>query len=383
MSKTFPPFRVPVRLGLLLLLLSASTIFGATSTFHRRRPRTGTEASTVPGSCKPPWTTPPPCSPGDTIWLRGGIYNAPPYTSHLVGTSANPIIVRQYPGERARIDGNYNGNEPTLTIMGKYAWFWDFEIFNSDPTRFSPGGGQPPRRGTGVQLSGDGTRMINMVIHDTSQGVLVSEAATDARVYGTLFYYNGYGAPDRGHGHGVYAQNLGSTTKQIYDNLIFQQFGWGIHAYGEGGHLDNFDFQGNISFNNGGLSGNWHANILVGGMQYAATNPKLVSNYTYNEDYTSKNRCRLCRRLHLAGRHQQLFRRQPVPRHQRLQLVADHRQLVRRTDLGVFRVVLPEQYLLRLEPAHRREGLRPSQRLRVRARQHRDLQLGPARTRSP
>ena len=117
--------------------------------------------------------------------------------------------------------------------------------------------------------------MINLIVHDTTQGVLTGEGAADARIYGTLFYYNGYGAPDRGHGHGIYAQNLGSTPKQIYDNIIFQQFGWGIHAYGEGGHLDNLDFQGNISFNNGGLSGGWHANILVGGTQNAATNPKL------------------------------------------------------------------------------------------------------------
>ena len=70
---------------------------------------------------------------------------------------------------------------------------------------------------------------------------------------------------------------------------MFQQFGWGIHAYGEGGHMDNLDFQGNISFNNGGLSGGWHANILVGGTQNVAANPKLNSNYTYNSDYASKN----------------------------------------------------------------------------------------------
>ncbi|MET0618634.1 MAG: S-layer homology domain-containing protein, partial [Thermoanaerobaculia bacterium] len=153
----------------------------------------------------------------------------------------------------------------------------------------SPDSGAPPRRGTGVQLSGDGTRMINLVVHDTSQGVLTGEDATDARIYGTLFYYNGYNAPDRGHGHGIYAQNNSSTPKQIYDNIMFQQFGWGIHAYGVGGHLDNLDFQGNVSFNNGGLSGSWHSNILVGGTQNAATNPKLDSNYTYNSDYASNN----------------------------------------------------------------------------------------------
>ena len=117
MSKTFPPFRVPVRLGLLLLLLSASTLFG--DDFYV----SPTAAANGNGSFNNPWKLqtaldhPSAVQPGDTIWLRGGIYNAPPYTSHLVGTSAEPIIVRQYPGERARIDGNYNGNEVTLTIL--------------------------------------------------------------------------------------------------------------------------------------------------------------------------------------------------------------------------------------------------------------------------
>ena len=225
---------------------------------------------------------------GDTIWLRGGTYTGAPFTSDLTGTSSAPIIVRQYPGERAKIDGNYAGTQTTLTIMGSYTWYWGFEVFNSDPTRYTSNGDYPPRRGEGVQLSGIGTRMINMIVHDTSQGVLTGEGATDARIYGNLFYYNGYDSPDRGHGHGIYAQNLGSTPKPIYDNIILQQFGWGIHAYSEGGRLDNLDFQGNVSFNNGGLSGGWHTNILVGGLQ-VAPNPKLSSNYTYNSGNQNNN----------------------------------------------------------------------------------------------
>ena len=82
--------------------------------------------------------------PGDTIWLRGGTYNTPPYTNHLVGTSAQPIIVRQYPGNEPPSTATQR-RSPTLTINGKYTWFWGFEIFNSDPTRFSTTGG-PPRR---------------------------------------------------------------------------------------------------------------------------------------------------------------------------------------------------------------------------------------------
>ena len=130
--------------------------------------------------------------------------------------------------------------------------------------------------------------MINMIIHDTNQGVLSTESANDAKIYGNLFYYNGYDAPDRGHGHGIYVQNLSTPSRQIFDNIIFEQFGWGIHAYTENGNLDNLDFQGNVSFNNGWPSGGYHANILVGGLQVAHS-PKLISNYTYNFDQANKN----------------------------------------------------------------------------------------------
>ena len=37
---------------------------------------------------------------GDTIWLRGGSYRGA-LTSRLTGTASRPIVVRQYPGERA------------------------------------------------------------------------------------------------------------------------------------------------------------------------------------------------------------------------------------------------------------------------------------------
>src|ERR1700733_7320696 len=46
--------------------------------------------------------------PGDTIWVRGGVYHAPSsngYSTLLTGTAANPIIVRNYNNERAIIDG--------------------------------------------------------------------------------------------------------------------------------------------------------------------------------------------------------------------------------------------------------------------------------------
>ena len=63
--------------------------------------------------------------PGDTIWLHAGTYPGV-FRSTLTGTASGPIIVRQYPGERATIDGH-------LRVEGANVWFWGFEVMQSDP----------------------------------------------------------------------------------------------------------------------------------------------------------------------------------------------------------------------------------------------------------
>lgn len=62
------------------------------------------------GSVDRPWdfqtalNHPAAVRPGDTIWLRGGLYSGT-FTSRLSGSAANPIVVRSYPGEWAKVDG--------------------------------------------------------------------------------------------------------------------------------------------------------------------------------------------------------------------------------------------------------------------------------------
>ena len=184
MSKTFPSFRVPVRLGLLLLLLSASTLFGAEFYVSPTAAANGNGTFNSPWKLQTALDHPSAVHPGDTIWLRGGTTTPRPTRAAWSAPRPNPIIVRQYPGERARIDGNYNGNEVTLTSTASTPGSGTSRSSTPIPPA-SPPSGAPPRRGTAVHLSGDGTRMINMVVHDTSQGVLTGEAATDARIYGT------------------------------------------------------------------------------------------------------------------------------------------------------------------------------------------------------
>lgn len=241
------------------------------------------------GTREKPWdlqtalSHPAKVKPGDTIWLRGGTYKGT-FTSNLKGAPNAPIIVRQYPGERATIDGNTGTDKPTLTINGSNAWFWGFEVMNSNPKRVMETTGYAGvPRGIGVNIFGTKIRLVNLVIHDNAGGIgswSTSDPA-DSEIYGCLIYYEGWDAPDRGHGHAVYIQNQ-NGYKRVSDNIMFAQFSYGIHAYTEKGYLNNLAFDGNISFCNGILSqvSGLATNILVGGYRIAQ-NPELTSNYTY------------------------------------------------------------------------------------------------------
>ena len=72
-----------------------------------------TGAPSGDGSFDNPWDLataldgPAAVTPGSTIWLRGGTYADGPYyggyLSNLTGTAAAPVVVRQFPGERAPV----------------------------------------------------------------------------------------------------------------------------------------------------------------------------------------------------------------------------------------------------------------------------------------
>ena len=245
------------------------------------------------GMAASPWdlatalSQPSAVKPGDTIWLRGGTYRGT-FTSYLTGTAANPILVRQYPGERATIDGGDSGGNGILLISGSYTWYWGFEVMSSDLNRVSTQVSSWPTdiaRGEAIQInqvtgSGVGTKFINLIVHDTRQGFSFWKEAIDAEISGCLIYNNGWIAPDRGHGHGIYTQN-NTGTKRITDNILFNQFGYGIHAYGSStASLNNFTIQGNASFNNGSLAGQHNPNIFVGGGA-AARHIDVLDNATY------------------------------------------------------------------------------------------------------
>lgn len=226
------------------------------------------------GSIGNPWDLltafgqPASVQPGDTIWFRGGIYvpanpSWPSLECYLQGTANAPIVVRAYPGERVIFQehSHYNNSyEPTILFQqsGGYVWFWGIEIRSTNTTRYTSTTGSVPSYSqlplpSSVQIGAPGVKLINMVIHDTRGGMGLFAAAVNAEAYGCIIYNNGWNAPDRGHGHGLYVQNLNGVM-HLSDNIIFNQFGLGIHGYTEGSSLKHFLVERNVVFNNGRIA---------------------------------------------------------------------------------------------------------------------------------
>jgi uncharacterized protein YjdB len=251
---------------------TASISVASTSTSHSGWYVSPSGSSSGSGSSSSPWSLATALAggngkvhPGDTVWLRGGRYGPATFHATMSGTASAPIIVRQYPGERATVDG-------TISADGSYTWFWGFEITNSNTGSADV---------MGVDSHCPGCRFINLVIHDHSgNGIGMWSEGPNQEAYGNIIYNNGFhGSTSSSYGHGIYTQNQ-SGTKRLVDNLLFNQFGYGVHIYGsDAAYLQNFTLDGNVVVNSG----------LGSGMDYQIGGGAPVVNltFTHNMNYRS------------------------------------------------------------------------------------------------
>ena len=244
-------------------------------------------ASAASGTIDSPWdlqtalNQPKVVQPGDTIWLRGGTYHALKsggFASNLNGTAASPIIVRNYNGERATIDGH--GTEFTLAVHGSCTWFWGIEVMDSNTQRSTATVGVVPNA-AGVAVYGPSNKFINMIVHDTSQGFSAYGQSPNSEFYGNLSYYNGFIGPDRNHGHGIYLQNI-SGTKLVSDNIVGDNADEGLQIYGSGkASLVGFTVTGNSLYNTSSWPApNYQYNLVLGGGAIQAGNT-ISENYSF------------------------------------------------------------------------------------------------------
>ncbi len=222
---------------------------------------------------------------GDTLWLRGGTYTGN-FTSNLKGDSGKYITVMPYTGERAIIEDNRQfASGATLQINGAWTLYKDLEITNANANRNSNNASS--FRPMGLQIDAPHTRCINLIIHDVGHGIGFWKGATDAEIYGCLIYNCGI-ANKPGvyatHGHGIYTQN-NSGIKTIENNIIFNQFGFGIHSYPNPGNVNGYVIKGNTLFHNGILTHDTirYNNIIVNPYTgYTSESILIAENHTYD-----------------------------------------------------------------------------------------------------
>jgi hypothetical protein len=269
------------------------------------------------GSRSNPWDLatalehPDAIKPGDTVWLLGGTYTGG-FTCRLRGDKDAPIVVRQALGQRAIIDCRTHDGSANFVVEGERVTFWGFEMTCTDPRRTSklPGHGDMNRGG--IMCRASHVRFINLVIHDTGGAFGFWSEGEGGEIYGCLIYHNGWRGPERGHGHAIYAQNR-KGTKHLEDNVLFEQFGAGLHVYGsQTSSLRCFHIEGNVAFDNGSLAGENErsVNFLVGG-ESSAEGIAFIENYAYNSipaagtgaqlGYFASNRDLVCRGNYFHG----------------------------------------------------------------------------------
>ncbi|MEO8592843.1 MAG: hypothetical protein ABI759_05950 [Candidatus Solibacter sp.] len=201
-------------------------------------------------------------------------------SSYLSGTLAQPVYVRQYPGERATINSG-------LVVAGNYVWYWGFEVANLNwpwPRYTSTSGSFPggkPADGVAFTQGSVGCKLINVVVRDSADGVADQQESSATEIYGTLTYNNGWSAPDRGHGHGLYIQNASSIPKLLTNNITYNSFDIGIQAYGAAGPVAHIHLDGNVAFNAGLPDGKRVDNVIfaAGGVKQDI---KIANSVFYN-----------------------------------------------------------------------------------------------------
>jgi|GEM_PF-4677435 len=154
-----------------------------------------------------------------------------------------------------------------LYVAGSNTIYRDFEITNSNPQRDGTVQGTPSR-GNGIVNIGSSNKFVNLVIHDTMNGISTSNLSSNTEIYGCLSYNNGQFSGTAGLGHGLYLENSSGYSK-VYETISLNNFNLGAQYFGVTASYVGGDTQGSVFANNGAPLNNLvpnqrNINLLVG-----------------------------------------------------------------------------------------------------------------------
>jgi len=212
--------------------------------------------------------------PGSKIIMLPGVYDGYFQTWQSSSSESEPLLLK----------ANGNKINGTLGILGSNMYVYDL-IINDDSfcERISEEEGSAPTdipSHIGLRLDGINTHAQDCIISNATGGGISPDEST-AVFDGCIIYYTGWDAPDRPHGHGIYAQK----NVIIRNCIIFSNFSYGVHIYGEGDQsIDNVLVENTVSFCNGSIAGSTHAksNLLTGKPSGVFANPQWKNNCTYH-----------------------------------------------------------------------------------------------------
>lgn len=240
---------------------------------------------------KPPQTI----KEGDTIYLRGGVYQT------VLDCQLSGVTICSYPGEWAKIDLGYG--EPGKVNGGRRLYLWgnnttlrNLEVFCSNGKRLTSQTGPWPSEIDlgGVVSYANGIRYIGCVFHNL-EGIMLSK--NGGEIADCIISSCGWMGGDNAHGHGAYIQNrstkLESETdpnkpKLITTSISFANFGYGFHSYATNGDiasLNGITYDHLIAFENGGAAGipfGHFPNLFQGG-QTTVSNCSIQNCLTYQK----------------------------------------------------------------------------------------------------
>jgi hypothetical protein len=205
-------------------------------------------SDTNPGTVSNPWKTIGKAAskvmPGDTVYIRGGIYNeSVSFTTSGIG--AKVIRIMAYPGENPIIDGNNSipGIGGSLfSISGDYIHVSGIEVRNSAYM--------------GIYVYGSFDVIDDVYVHHSQQvGIFITNGhnsiVENSRIWRNSFYSE-YGKGN-GNASGISAARFGVTYATIRGNTVWENWGEGISSY----QADQIVIEDNISHDN------FSANIYI------------------------------------------------------------------------------------------------------------------------
>jgi len=219
-------------------------------------------SDTNPGTLLLPWKTIGKASimviPGDTIIIRGGIYNEE-VSFQTSGTESNPISIMAYLGENPIIDGNLiipGTGGSLLSIIGNNIHVYGIEVRNSAYM--------------GIFISGNFDVINNVYVHHCKyNGIFIFQGhnsmVENSRIWRTSLS-NEYGQGN-GWSSALSAARQGVSNVTIRNNVVWENWGEGISSY----EADHINIEDNIAHDN------YSANIYISD----STNVLIQRNFVY------------------------------------------------------------------------------------------------------